>query len=92
MKKLFFKQDKRTETEIFIDDEIKKLAEEAKTATEISGVLSLMEKRFPKKEKISANTKAMIFANLAGILLILCFERLNVITTKALSFVLKGRV
>lgn len=41
--------------------------------------------------KISKNTMAMIAANLIGIGLILSHEKLNVISTKALGFVLKGR-
>ena len=92
MIKLFTKKDKRTDTEKLIDEEIYYLAAEAKTADECAGVIGLLEKRFPVKEKMKPDTKAMIFANLAGILLILCFERLNIITSKALSFVMKGRV
>jgi len=90
--KLFTRKDKRTDAEKIIDENIMKLAEEAKTADECDGVIGLLEKRYPKKEKIKPDTKAMIFANLVGILLILCFEKLNIITTKALSFVMKGRV
>lgn len=44
------------------------------------------------KNKVSADTIAMIGANLLGIGLILKFEQLDVISTKAMSFVMKGRV
>ena len=40
-------------------------------------------------DRISANTKAIIAANIAGIVLILGFEKANVVTSKALSFIMK---
>jgi hypothetical protein len=39
--------------------------------------------------RISADTRAMIFANLVGILIIIGYERANVISSKALNFVSK---
>lgn len=42
--------------------------------------------------KVSPDTILVVAGNLLGILLILKFEKLDIITTKALSFVLKGRV
>lgn len=42
-----------------------------------------------RSEKVSANTKAIILANLAGIVLILGFEKAHVVTSKALSFIVK---
>ena len=41
---------------------------------------------------VSPDTYAIIAGNLVGILLILGYEQINVITTKALGFVIKGRV
>lgn len=49
-------------------------------------------KREEKGRKVSPDTKAVIAGNLLGILLILGYEKANVITSKALGFVLKGRV
>ena len=43
-------------------------------------------------KKLDPNTVAVVGGNLVGILLILNHEKLNVITTKALGFVIKGRV
>lgn len=40
-------------------------------------------------DRISANTKAIIAANIAGIVLILGFEKAHVVTSKALSFIMK---
>ena len=41
---------------------------------------------------IDANTVALVAGNLLGILLILNHERMHVISSKALGFVMKGRV
>lgn len=43
------------------------------------------------KSKVSAETLATIGGNLIGILMILNYERANVIASKALSFVMKLR-
>lgn len=42
--------------------------------------------------KITPDTLLVVTGNLMGILLILNFERLDIIRSKAMSFVLKGRV
>ena len=44
-----------------------------------------------RKDRFSPDTLLMVGGNLAGILLILNFEKLNVVTSKALSFVIKLR-
>ena len=44
------------------------------------------------KWKISPDTIALIIANLAGILLVLCYEKLDIITSKAFSLIMKGRI
>lgn len=44
-----------------------------------------------RPDKLSADAKATIISNLAGIALILNFERAGVVTSKALSFVTKLR-
>jgi hypothetical protein len=46
----------------------------------------------PKPEALSPNTVANVGANLLGILMIIRHERVNVIATKALSFVIKTKV
>lgn len=45
-----------------------------------------------QKKKVSPDTVAVIAGNLLGIGLILGFEKMNIITSKAIGFVLKGRV
>jgi hypothetical protein len=42
-------------------------------------------------DNISMDTILMVGANLLGILLILNFERANIMTSKAINFVLKGK-
>ncbi len=47
--------------------------------------------RDEKQDRVSKDTLFMIGGNLAGILLILNFERAGVVASKALGFVLKTR-
>jgi hypothetical protein len=44
-----------------------------------------------KPDRVSSDTIAMIAANLAGIAIIVRHENLNVVTSKALSFILKAK-
>lgn len=44
------------------------------------------------EDRVSLNTLIPVIGNLAGIVLILGYERAHVVTSKALSFVLKSRV
>lgn len=94
MLKKFTNLDKRTELEKEIDKQISILASEAKTPDEIQGVMDLMSKRqqLGKKQTVSPDTLAIVAGNLLGIVLILGYEKANIITTKALGFILKGRV
>ena len=89
------KRDKRTKTEKYIDTQIEDLAKDTESAEDVKDVLELMEKRrdLNKKDRISKETIAAGVINLSGILLILHYEQLSVVTSKALQFVLKrGRV
>lgn len=94
--KLTTKKDKRTDLERLIDDQIIILANQAKTLDQVGEIVELLQKReeLNKKKgvKVSPDTIAIIAGNLIGIGLILSFEKLNVISSKALGFVLKGRV
>lgn len=51
--------------------------------------LDLRDEEANKPNRVSADTWAMVGANLAGILLIVGYERVNVIASKAIGFVLK---
>ena len=50
------------------------------------------DKLAEKKWKISPDTLLVVGANLLGIVLILKQEKIDIVSSKALSFVLKGRV
>lgn len=52
----------------------------------------LMKIKKNEKRSISPDTMLVVGGNLLGILMILRHEQLNVITSKALGFVLRGRV
>lgn len=45
-----------------------------------------------KKFKVKPDTLLIVAGNLVGILLILKFEKMDIITSKALGFVMKGRI
>ena len=45
-----------------------------------------------RKQRISPDTVAIIAANLLGIILILGYEKANIVTSKAVGFILRGRV
>lgn len=59
----------------------------AKMVDQLTKLYELKPK--PAKDRISADTLVTVGANLAGIVLILGFEKANVITSKALGFVSK---
>lgn len=67
---------------------------ETEQYTEMAANLkTLLEARAtePRKERISPNTIAVVAGNIAGIILILAFEQRNIVTSKALSFVMKPK-
>jgi len=52
----------------------------------------LKAKSYEKSKGISPDTAIVVAANLIGIVLILKHEKVDIITSKALGFVMKGRV
>lgn len=75
-----------------INEQLRILAEKAVTPAEIGLVIELREKANVNKKHISMDTVLIVGGNLAGILLILNFEKLSVLTSKAIPFVLKARI
>lgn len=53
--------------------------------------IHLKEKEFEKPDRVSKDTLAIIAANLTGIVLVLSYERMNVIASKAFGAVMKMR-
>ena len=84
----------------YVDDEIARLVlvlQDQEPATEEYGIslerLGKLQKirQEEKPDRVSSDTIALITANLAGILLVIRHENLNVVTSKALSFILKAK-
>lgn len=84
----------RKEQDELVQEHFYTMLEEATTNKEISEILTFMEKYrdLTKKTRISPDTLAVVAGNLFGIMLILNHEKMNVITSKALAFVLRGRI
>jgi len=65
------------------------LEEYAKMLDQLTKLYKLKETE--SRERVSKDTLVLVTANLIGIVLILGYEKANVITTKALSFVTRLR-
>lgn len=61
----------------------------AKMVNQLSKLYSLKE--IDSKKRVSPDTMATVAANLIGIILIVGHERVHIITSKALNFVMKLR-
>lgn len=59
------------------------------TADQVAKLYKLQEQDAPKR--VSPDTWAVVGANLAGILIIVGHERVHVITSKAVGFIMKMR-
>lgn len=97
MLKIFTKKDKRSKLEREIDSLLMKMSVEDPTSDAYLSMTKNLEllykaKSYDKGSHISADTIMIVAGNLLGIVLILQYEKANIITSKALSFVLKGRV
>ncbi len=91
------KRDKRTNLEKEIDNVLAVMASMDRSSEEYSTTAANLTELFKakaqeKSRQVSPDTIAVIAGNLLGIGLILGYEQANVITTKALGFVLRGRV
>lgn len=86
-----------------LEDAIDNLLSEMKSTDPISDEYGKLVERLDKlhkmkvaekdnRKRVSADTIVTVGANLAGIVLILGFERAHIVTSKALGFVLKSKV
>jgi len=57
----------------------------------LTSIKEKLEKAKVNEDKVSKDTLAVVAGNLLGIALILGYERINIITSKALNFVIRGR-
>lgn len=84
----------------WIDDEIERVSQKLKTHEVGSGewnqclsaLNDLHRMDFERNPPVSRDALAGIGANLLGILMIIKHESVNVITSKALSFVIKSKI
>lgn len=91
------KRDKRTNLEKEIDRILKEAEYLNPNSEEYTKIAENVERLYKAKSyervrNVSPDTIAVIAGNLLGIALILGYEQSHVITSKALGFVLKGRV
>ena len=90
------KQNEPNELETTINALLTRMADVSPQSPEYAKMADQLVKLYKLKEhdaprRISPDTKALILANLAGIVAIIGYERANVITSKALNFVMKLR-
>ena len=57
----------------------------------LTSIKEKLEKAKVNEDKVSKDTLVVVAGNLLGIALILGYEKLNIITSKALNFVIRGR-
>lgn len=92
------KKIKRTKLEKEIDQVLEELSYVSAGSEEyeiiVKNLAALYEVKGKEKTRnsIAPDTLAVVAGNLLGIIMILGYEKANVITSKALGFVLKGRV
>lgn len=90
------KRDKRSNLDKEIDrvlEEMGNVSSSSEAYAEMVDNLDVLYKfKNANKNVVSTDTIIIVAGNLLGILLILGYEKADVITSKALGFVLKGRV
>jgi hypothetical protein len=94
---LFTKFKKQTHLEKEIDAILDIMSKYPPDSEEYTAMATNLEKLFKAKTGdrtnfISKDTLIVVAGNLLGIALILGFEKVDVITSKAIGFVLRGRV
>ena len=91
------KKDKRTNLEKEIDCVVETMFKVDPASEEYTAMADNLEKLYKMKalscdHQVSPDTIVVVAGNLLGIGLILAYEKANVITSKALGFIIKGRV
>lgn len=79
-----------------INDVFREMSSQSSDTEEYSKMVDQLSKLYSLKEidapkRINPDTLALVLGNLAGIVLIVGHERMNVVTSKAMNFVLKMR-
>jgi hypothetical protein len=87
-----FRSPRKTKLEVEIDTQLTRLHENVNDPEEFEKILARIErlhKMLDKPNRVSADTWALIGANLLGIVVIITYEHTRVITTKAFSLAVK---
>jgi hypothetical protein len=92
--KIIDKWRERKKLEKMVTTRLEELLEVAETPEEVAAVLALKEQANQAKKKswISPDTVVLAACNLLGILLILNFEKIDVVSSKALGFVTRPKI
>lgn len=93
---MFLEPKPKTELEKAIDEAIASMRVLPPTSDEYATIMERVQRLHKLKEiespkRVSPDTMLLVGANLVGILLIIRHEEVNVVTSKALSFVMKAR-
>jgi hypothetical protein len=93
---MFVKPRRKSQLDIEIEIKLDELRMNTNDDEEYDKILAQLERLYKMKEKerpnrVSADTWALIGANLLGILIIITHEYTNPITTKAVNFAIKPR-
>ena len=88
---------KKTKLEKVVDSILDDMSKYEANSDEYNDMANNLEKllkakSYEKQKGISPDTMAIVIGNLIGIVLILKHEKVDIITSKALGFVLRGRV
>jgi len=88
---------KKSKLEMAIDSILNDMSKYESNSNEYGEMTSNLEKllkakSYEKAKGINPDTAIIVAANLIGIILILKHEKVDIITSKALGFILKGRV
>lgn len=88
---------KKSQLDLEIESAFDELSELSKDSKEYEKIVKNLEllykaKSLDRQGGISKDTFLIVGGNLLGIILILTYERTEIITSKAISFILKGRV
>ena len=91
------KQISKTILDLEIEALLLEMKNHSRSSSEYKVMVESLTELYKAKEvtlgrQISPDTIAIIAANLLGIGMILGFEKANVVTSKALGFIMKGRV
>lgn len=93
---MFNKKNQDPKLDVMIDRIMLEMENHEGTSEDFNRLMAQLERLTTLKEKnlhasVSPDTKAVIAANLAGILMIVSHERAHVVTSKAVNFLMKLR-